>query len=295
VYPIDGIATEGALMAWLPAPKTLWASDYIQNTRAPTGYAREVLRATRRVGVEPEQFAAEHVKLTPWSVIENLHAGEPRIAEDAVTDASRLQVGRITKWGWEQQGDQRTDQGERVQELTRGTYEGRPAIISVQRFPTTGGLAIDSSMADARTLVPFRHVGAHPTRTMVLDFKGAQVTGTYAPRTGTALPIDHEMATRPYDSSLFDLVIASLPLAPDYTAHLPFYIYERGGLVWWDVRVAGSETLALRDGSKADAWAVEVLDGTRVFSKLWISRGREREVLRTTYYVGPDHSFTNTM
>jgi hypothetical protein len=294
LYPIDGIASEGALMAWLPTPGFLWASDYIQNTGEPTGYAREVLRATRRVGIQPVRFAAEHVRPTDWSVIEKLNGSDAQFASKGETDGARLKLGRITKQGLDQQAGQTKDQGERTQELHRGMFEGRPAIISVQRFPTNDGMAIDSSMADARTLAPFRHVGTFPKRTMVLDFEGARVTGSYAVKSGSTLPIDHEMNARPYDSSLFDLVVAALPLTPGYHAHLPFYIYERGGLVWWDVKVAGDENIQLHDGTKPDAWVVEVTDAGKLFAKLWISKTDERENLRSTYFVGPDHTFTST-
>ena len=75
LHAIDGISTEGALMAFMGESRFLWASDYIQNTRQATGYAREVFRATRRTGVQPVNFAAEHVPLTPWSTVETLMTG----------------------------------------------------------------------------------------------------------------------------------------------------------------------------------------------------------------------------
>jgi len=72
VFPIDGIASEGALMAYLSEDKFLWASDYIQDIKAPTLYAAEVIAATRRFGIEPEQAAAEHIPLTPWKTIRDV-------------------------------------------------------------------------------------------------------------------------------------------------------------------------------------------------------------------------------
>jgi len=72
LHAIDGVASEVALMAWLPGERYLWPGDYIQNTRQPTGYASEVLAAVRRLGLAPERFAAQHVALTPWSTIEGL-------------------------------------------------------------------------------------------------------------------------------------------------------------------------------------------------------------------------------
>jgi hypothetical protein len=72
LFAIDGIGSEGALMAWIPATRFLWASDFIQGTRAPSAYTSEVCAAVRRVGVAPETVVAQHIALTPWATIEKL-------------------------------------------------------------------------------------------------------------------------------------------------------------------------------------------------------------------------------
>ena len=72
LYPIDGVASEGALMAFLPAAGFLWAGDYIQDNQEPSQYATEVWQATRRVGITPERTAAQHLPLTAWSKIKEL-------------------------------------------------------------------------------------------------------------------------------------------------------------------------------------------------------------------------------
>jgi len=72
LFAIDGIGSEGALMAWIPGTKFLWASDYIQNTRAPSSYTSEVCAAVRRVGIAPETVVAQHIAQTPWATIEKL-------------------------------------------------------------------------------------------------------------------------------------------------------------------------------------------------------------------------------
>jgi len=72
LYPIDGIASEGALMAYFPVDRLLWASDYVQDTTAPTLYASEVVAAACRVGLAPEHGAAEHVPPFGWSTIVGL-------------------------------------------------------------------------------------------------------------------------------------------------------------------------------------------------------------------------------
>jgi hypothetical protein len=69
---IDGIGSEGALMAYLPDERFLWASDYIQDLSHSTAYTSEVWQAAQRAGIEPRQVAAQHIPLTSWSTIESL-------------------------------------------------------------------------------------------------------------------------------------------------------------------------------------------------------------------------------
>jgi hypothetical protein len=72
LYPIDGIGSEGALMAYFPVDRLLWASDYVQDLTAPTLYVSDVVAAACRVGVAPERGAAEHVPPFSWSTIAGL-------------------------------------------------------------------------------------------------------------------------------------------------------------------------------------------------------------------------------
>src|SRR5262249_15810906 len=73
LYTIDGAASEGALMAFIPSERYLWASDFIQTVARPSQYATEVWNAAKRVGITPDRFAAEHVPLTPWSKVADVN------------------------------------------------------------------------------------------------------------------------------------------------------------------------------------------------------------------------------
>jgi len=73
LYAIDGAASEGALMGFLPGEQYLWASDFVQTVARPSQYATEVWNAARRTGIAPERFAAEHMPLTPWSKIADVN------------------------------------------------------------------------------------------------------------------------------------------------------------------------------------------------------------------------------
>ncbi len=74
--PIDGGATEGALLGWIAPTRFLWAGDYIQQVDAASLYARDVLAAARREGLVPERVAAQHLPVTPWTAVER--ANPPR-------------------------------------------------------------------------------------------------------------------------------------------------------------------------------------------------------------------------
>ncbi|MEO8202004.1 MAG: hypothetical protein ABI679_15840 [Gemmatimonadota bacterium] len=296
LHPIDGISSEVALMAWLPGEHFLWASDYIQNLNQPTEYAREVLTATRRIGVVPERFAAEHVRLTSWRVIDSLHRDEPPVTRPQVgtVDGRRIRTGSLLRHGSITRPNAAVqDLGQRTQEITVVTIGGRPTLVSVQAFSTSRGQMVDSSLDDLATLAPIRHSSTGMGRTMRLNFEGGTVRGRYIPDNGTPLSIDQHFSTPPYDSNIFDLVIAALPLAQGYVATIPLYIYEEGGLVWWKATVTGSEPVAMRDGTMAEAWIVDVEDDGRTRARLWITR-EHPEVAQTTYFISPGVEFTST-
>lgn len=67
LFPIDGAASEVALIAFVRPDRFLWASDFIQNLRRPTQYVDEVVAAARREGISPIKVAAEHAPLSDWS------------------------------------------------------------------------------------------------------------------------------------------------------------------------------------------------------------------------------------
>jgi hypothetical protein len=72
LYAINGIGSEGAVMAFLRDPAVLWASDYFQNPTQPALYTSEVVRAVERAGITPKQAVAQHVAPTPWEKVKAL-------------------------------------------------------------------------------------------------------------------------------------------------------------------------------------------------------------------------------
>lgn len=69
VHAIDGVASEGALMVWLPRARFLWAGDYVQTVASPSEYAAEVVEAARRAKLAPERVAAQHLRPTDWQAV----------------------------------------------------------------------------------------------------------------------------------------------------------------------------------------------------------------------------------
>lgn len=72
LIPIDGLGSEGAIMAYLPEDYFLWAGDFVQRVDAPSSYTSEVWQAAQRAKVQPRHTAAQHLPLTPWETIEGL-------------------------------------------------------------------------------------------------------------------------------------------------------------------------------------------------------------------------------
>ncbi|MDB4908850.1 MAG: beta-lactamase protein [Gemmatimonadetes bacterium] len=72
LFALDGAASEGALVAWHSPDRFLWASDYVQNTRAWSLYTADVARAVIAHGLQPARVAAEHIGVVPWEAIARL-------------------------------------------------------------------------------------------------------------------------------------------------------------------------------------------------------------------------------
>jgi len=74
LHAIDGIGSEGALLAWHPSSRFLWPGDFIQDVSGPSLYATEVLRAVQRLGLSPARAAGEHVPPFDWRTVVEANA-----------------------------------------------------------------------------------------------------------------------------------------------------------------------------------------------------------------------------
>lgn len=195
---------------------------------------------------------------------------------------------RITRDG------QTTGAGSRTVVLRVIPRRGTPALLEVvQRFPGGGGTIVDTAVAELETLRAVAHRSHQPTRTMRFAFRATSATGVVT--SDSALRperVSQEIGGPVFDSNLLELVIAALPLAPGFTAELPFFIYERGGRVPMRVVVRELAPVDFPFLGSREAWVVSVaVPGAP--ATIWVD-ARTRAVLRARYDIaGRNISFTD--
>jgi hypothetical protein len=166
----------------------------------------------------------------------------------------------------------------------------RTRLLEVeQRFPAGNGEIVDTAVAELRTLRAIAHRSRQPTRTMRFDFTGSDADGkvTEAATGGDSIPTTkavHQPLGGPiFDSNVIDLVVASLPLAPNFSTELPFFIYERGGRVPMQVAVRERTNVDFPKLGNRDAWIVTVaVPGAP--ATVWVD-AKTHAVLRVRYDI----------
>ncbi|HET7039491.1 MAG TPA: hypothetical protein VFH97_06360 [Gemmatimonadales bacterium] len=164
---------------------------------------------------------------------------------------------------------------------------GRARLLEVvQRFPGGGGEIVDTALAELGTLRAVEHESHQPARTMRFRFGPADVAGTVAvrgPAGDSVAQVRQSLGSPIFDSNIIDLVIAALPLRSGFSAELPFFIYELGGLVPMQVAVEERRTLAFAAVGRREAWVVTVaVPGAP--ATVWVDT-RTRAVLRVRYDI----------
>jgi hypothetical protein len=164
-----------------------------------------------------------------------------------------------------------------VVETRRVTGPG--GVAAVERVETTTARIVASTVDTF--VVQIAGLAAvsqrtHEERVVALDYAGRTVRGTIT-EGGAAGRVDVTLPTPVFYDNAMDLILGALPLAEGYTASLPVYDDESGGVAWRQVRVAGSDELPGESGM-ADAWRVETVRGT-TRSTYWMDK-RTRRMLR---------------
>ena len=209
-----------------------------------------------------------------------LHVATPRDVDTVVYQRSVTRAGRDSLAGT------RTVVS-RVVRVPHGTH-----LEVEQRFPAGTGEIVDTAIAELPTMRAVAHRSHQPTKTMRFDFSGDSVGGTVTESAGSASAVRQSVGGPIFDSNVIDLVVASLPLAPDLSTTLPFFIYERGGRVEMPVAVRERVRVAFGTLGKRDAWIVSVgVPGAP--ATVWVD-AQTRAVLRVRYDISArDVSFTD--
>jgi hypothetical protein len=175
--------------------------------------------------------------------------------------------------------------------------QGGTRLLQVeQRFPAGGGEIIDTAIAELRTMRAVAHRSHQPKRTMRFAFVGDSAVGTVSSAAGDSAPrvetVRQGLGGPIFDSNVLDLVVAALPLQPQFTTELPFFIYERGGRVPMAVQVQGRSTVEFSRLGAREVWVVTVgVPGAP--ATVWIDT-QSRAVLRVRYDLdGGNLSFTD--
>ena len=210
----------------------------------------------------------------------------PAAAERAVVPSLALDVGHLTegttRWSVIMSRDTLTlDLGVMTVATRFVDHGGLPAVLTVRTFPTPRGPIVDSALVLRHTLAPVWQRSHQPTKTMRLDFAPSGVTGTWAPTDSAERTVSHPTAVPVFDATDLEAVIASLPYTEGYSATLPFYTFELGGLETDTVRVVGVEHAAAPGGEARAAWKVAVADPF-VTATFWVDRETRRVLRRET-------------
>lgn len=161
--------------------------------------------------------------------------------------------------------------------------DGTPLLTVEQRFPWGGGEIVDTAIADLATLRAVAHRSHQPLRTMRFDFVGTVARGTVSATGAGDSTVEQDLQGAIFDSNVLDLVVAALPLAPGFSAELPFFIYERGGRVSMPVAVKERSQVAFAKLGTRDVWVVTV-GVPDAPATIWVD-AKTRAVLRVRYEI----------
>lgn len=170
---------------------------------------------------------------------------------------------------------------------------GEPGLLVANTFTSPRGVIYDTSLVRRRTLQPVWHHSTQPRRRMRLEFGPDSVTGLVTPNDSASVPVLHVTEVPTFDSAVMDEVVAALPLRRGYATRLPLYIYERGGLLWFDVQVTGEESVPGPDARATPVWEVSVHQPSLTV-RYWIAK-ESRQLLRTETDLGGGRRMVMTL
>ncbi|HEX6695002.1 MAG TPA: hypothetical protein VF035_09925 [Longimicrobiales bacterium] len=181
-------------------------------------------------------------------------AGGDIKAGDAQVDGGRIPTGVARfRMSAVANGEER-ELGTLTQEVAPVEEGGRQLLRMVMSMKSPAGNGVDTSHVDARTLAPVRLRAHNAEGTISIDFNGVKVLGNKVSASGQVQPVTQSTAAPAFDASMIDYLVTALPLSLGYTARLPIFMIEQGGLSWYSVRVIGD---AMEAGQQS--YAVDVV------------------------------------
>jgi hypothetical protein len=154
-------------------------------------------------------------------------------------DGGRIRIGTEKfKMVGKMHGTER-EMGTLTQTTSVITVNGKPALRVIQSVEGPIGKSVDTAVAMLKSLQPVSLRGYNEGGLIMLDFRGAKVTGQQRPAGGTPQPINQTFKQPLFDSNMLDYIVAALPLKIGYEANFPVYAFEEGGQLTFNVKVQG--------------------------------------------------------
>lgn len=187
----------------------------------------------------------------------------PALAQDAPPiqpgderfDTSRIESDETVYTITIIQGANRQDIGTMTATTTIDEEAG--TITGIRAMEMMGQKLADTTRAAWPSFESQYHHSNNMQRTLRFSVQDGTLSGTNTPNGGTASAFEMSVDGPVFDSSWMGTLAAMLPLEEGYTATIPAYTYESGGLTEYVVTVLGQEEVQFGPDSKATLWAVE--------------------------------------
>jgi hypothetical protein len=162
--------------------------------------------------------------------------------------------------------------------------DGRRQLFRVYRTEDRVlGSRLDSLTDDLVTLAPVRHRSRTNDGSQFLEFGTGRVTGTLHGPAGDSTMVDVQLDGGVFNSSSFDMVLRSAPLAEGWTTTVPAFLPSSRSILQLEARVVGVEIV---HGERC--WRVDAdFDGMPV--TFWITQDG-RKLRQQMMRIRPDVS-----
>lgn len=135
--------------------------------------------------------------------------------------------------------------------------EDAGVIEAIRTMNVMGQKLADTTRAAWPSLAAISHRSENMQRMLSFDVTDGQLVGEAQPNNGEAESFEMSLDGPIFDSSWIGTLVAALPLAEGYTATIPAYEFEAGGIATYTIEVLGEEKLTREGHPPVDAWRVQ--------------------------------------